>query len=82
MLLGTALPARFSRTSCCDLLSFSYLCAIRNSDSASGFLVSYVVICFHLCIFVLLGTTIGLRVNSSNGCDLLSFHYLCAIRNS
>ena len=41
-----------------------------------------VVICFHFIIFVLLGTA-GYYINADEvGCDLLSFHYLCAIRNS
>ena len=40
----------------CDLLSFHYLCAIRNSYPVQKGGFSVVVICFHFIIFVLLGT--------------------------
>ena len=82
MLLGTApaiLPTAPRR---CDLLSFHYLCAIRNSRYTLVILFIRVVICFHFIIFVLLGTAVVIRYPHRPGCDLLSFHYLCAIRNS
>ena len=66
----------------CDLLSFHYLCAIRNSRNGNGALLRPVVICFHFIIFVLLETA-NFHIKPIRGsCDLLSFHYLCAIRNS
>ena len=67
---------------CCDLLSFHYLCAIRNSENAYPLLLLNVVICFHFIIFVLLGTARCSASAQAERCDLLSFHYLCAIRNS
>ena len=66
----------------CDLLSFHYLCAIRNSQTSYLYQASLVVICFHFIIFVLLGTALMESMRLLPGCDLLSFHYLCAIRNS
>ena len=67
---------------CCDLLSFHYLCAIRNSKKGANNLATLVVICFHFIIFVLLETAAGKVTLIGIRCDLLSFHYLCAIRNS
>ena len=52
--MRTMRPAR----SCCDLLSFHYLCAIRNSTGGYPPGKSDVVICFHFIIFVLLETAI------------------------
>ena len=66
----------------CDLLSFHYLCAIRNSFSVPIHKLVFVVICFHFIIFVLLGTAAKCLGYTNPRCDLLSFHYLCAIRNS
>ena len=92
----------------CDLLSFHYLCAIRDSGIKQFSNDSSVVICFHFIIFVLSGTAsqppaisplrlwfafISLslcyqgqptnnRRPTTSSCDLLSFHYLCAIRDS
>ena len=66
----------------CDLLSFHYLCAIRNSLGTKLHTDFCVVICFHFIIFVLLGTALFFFKNILASCDLLSFHYLCAIRNS
>ena len=40
------------------------------------------MICFHFIIFVLLETAQKANKENDHGCDLLSFHYLCAIRNS
>ena len=82
VLLGTAslqIPPTLSR---CDLLSFHYLCAIRNSQARRRAQIKNVVICFHFIIFVLLGTANLKNEFEEVGCDLLSFHYLCAIRNS
>ena len=67
---------------CCDLLSFHYLCAIRNSPVIGASYYRTVVICFHFIIFVLLGTADMMSPTFVSCCDLLSFHYLCAIRNS
>ena len=66
----------------CDLLSFHYLCAIRDSYSFPEALITSVVICFHFIIFVLSGTAVEGIVLCTCRCDLLSFHYLCAIRDS
>ena len=72
----------YERTYSCDLLSFHYLCAIRNSAIPTAKNGIVVVICFHFIIFVLLGTALTFISCLYFGCDLLSFHYLCAIRNS
>ena len=45
-------------------------------------IIVVVVICFHFIIFVLLGTASPKLKETAQSCDLLSFHYLCAIRNS
>ena len=95
-------------TSCCDLLSFSYLCRTDNNyffDVDTG---KDVVICFHFPIFVVLTTTSTPRglpparlwfafiflslsywqqpmprpYNTPQGCDLLSFSYLCRTDNN
>ena len=49
--------------SCCDLLSFYYLCRTGNNDIAINVARNIVVICFHFTIFVVLETT-GARVYS------------------
>ena len=82
VLLGTAGIVIYPADKCCDLLSFHYLCAIRNSKSHAVIQDNHVVICFHFIIFVLLGTAGHFPQTDRYGCDLLSFHYLCAIRNS
>ena len=82
VLLGTAVWYTIRYSFCCDLLSFHYLCAIRNSISLSVNILLVVVICFHFIIFVLLGTAPIAGKLFLSRCDLLSFHYLCAIRNS
>ena len=64
------------------MLSFHYLCAIRNSGEEDDVRRELVVICFHFIIFVLLGTAEYGGFMDEMSCDLLSFHYLCAIRNS
>ena len=66
----------------CDLLSFHYLCAIRDSRINKQVDAKIVVICFHFIIFVLSGTAQRHVQNAGRSCDLLSFHYLCAIRDS
>ena len=43
--------------SCCDLLSFYYLCRTGNNVSRQKLIVTDVVICFHFTIFVVLETT-------------------------
>ena len=52
-------PIRLTRFSCCDLLSFYYLC--RTGNNRTGIYNSKwcVVICFHFTIFVVLETTEG-----------------------
>ena len=44
-------------TSCCDLLSFSYLCRTDNNPTTWVSTTGSVVICFHFPIFVVLTTT-------------------------
>ena len=56
VLLGTAEYGGFMDEMSCDLLSFHYLCAIRNSYAIYLIASAIVVICFHFIIFVLLGT--------------------------
>ena len=46
-----------ARLSCCDLLSFYYLCRTGNNKSSPTSPPSCVVICFHFTIFVVLETT-------------------------
>ena len=82
VLLETADRKRNTIKGRCDLLSFHYLCAIRNSFWSTSSCIGTVVICFHFIIFVLLETAVELVVEAFRRCDLLSFHYLCAIRNS
>ena len=82
VLLETAICRMNNELYSCDLLSFHYLCAIRNSAIHVDMRRIAVVICFHFIIFVLLGTA-DLEIKARETCcDLLSFHYLCAIRNS
>ena len=49
---------RFLHTMCCDLLSFLYLCRTGNNAVIIHRITTFVVICFHFCIFVVLATTI------------------------
>ena len=46
-----------SKFSCCDLLSFYYLCRTGNNTWHWGCQSDFVVICFHFTIFVVLETT-------------------------
>ena len=45
------------RLSCCDLLSFYYLCRTGNNINRNASCKASVVICFHFTIFVVLETT-------------------------
>ena len=45
------------KTACCDLLSFSYLCATKNNELHLYQTLPLVVICFHFLIFVPQRTT-------------------------
>ena len=67
---------------CCDLLSFHYLWAIRNNPLSFFIAERSVVICFHFIIFEPSETTGAAQSIVFVGCDLLSFHYLWAIRNN
>ena len=69
-------------TSCCDLLSFYYLCRTGNNQIARWYLIAIVVICFHFTIFVVLETTLDDHQNQQYSCDLLSFYYLCRTGNN
>ena len=94
--------------SCCDLLSFYYLCRTGNNPTLFACKSFLVVICFHFTIFVVLETTIWTSVRRGRalwfafillslsywkqhrrarerlpeGCDLLSFYYLCRTGNN
>ena len=94
--------------SCCDLLSFYYLCRTGNNERALFQSQATVVICFHFTIFVVLETTRAklirilcplwfafillslsywkqhtfLSSSLKAGCDLLSFYYLCRTGNN
>ena len=57
VVLATTACWRLSAITCCDLLSFLYLCRTGNNKRTPGFFPSLVVICFHFCIFVVLATT-------------------------
>ena len=72
----------FNDYSGCDLLSFYYLCRTGNNLTPVQPWSSYVVICFHFTIFVVLETTIGTERLTCRGCDLLSFYYLCRTGNN
>ena len=50
--------------SCCDLLSFYYLCRTGNNRLALWLTLNVVVICFHFTIFVVLETTFPQRTIS------------------
>ena len=72
------------RINSCDLLSFHFIIFVL-SGTASRWVWYYpywVVICFHFIIFVLSGTANYRHWATMWSCDLLSFHYLCAIRDS
>ena len=51
-------PSTIKFNSCCDLLSFYYLCRTGNNIERRSFRVVCVVICFHFTIFVVLETTV------------------------
>ena len=66
----------------CDLLSFYYLCRTGNNAIAVKVTRNVVVICFHFTIFVVLETTNRYADKLEEGCDLLSFYYLCRTGNN
>ena len=66
----------------CDLLSFYYLCRTGNSPYRTYNNQGQVVICFHFTTFAVLETAGGRRDLHEEGCDLLSFYYLCRTGNS
>ena len=76
---GRAISHTFS---CCDLLSFYYLCRTGNNFLLGGFQLGGVVICFHFTIFVVLETTPFVGFYTFTCCDLLSFYYLCRTGNN
>ena len=57
VVLETTLSTCMVWLSCCDLLSFYYLCRTGNNHPCGGRTHRYVVICFHFTIFVVLETT-------------------------
>ena len=59
VVLTTTLDAVTEAISCCDLLSFYYLCRTDNNSPSLQFFIQHVVICFHFTIFVVLTTTVG-----------------------
>ena len=82
VVLGTTFVSSCFDTTCCDLLSFYYLCRTRNNAVKKAKVEQTVVICFHFTIFVVLGTTGLCDIHFTPGCDLLSFYYLCRTRNN
>ena len=82
VVLGTTFLWLCHPWSCCDLLSFYYLCRTRNNRRAAWVSYQEVVICFHFTIFVVLGTTKPRCLSPPSRCDLLSFYYLCRTRNN
>ena len=72
----------FFHRSGCDLLSFQYLCNIGNSETNRLLRLSTVVICSHFSTFVIQETAMWWYTSTNQGCDLLSFQYLCNIGNS
>ena len=103
-------PVRFTLVHhvSCDLLSFYYLCRTGNNYPGIKSRAMIVVICFHFTIFVVLETTEQRKDDNAlllwfafillslsywkqlhmckhvmtNGCDLLSFYYLCRTGNN
>ena len=75
-------PATAFTKSCCDLLSFYYLCRTGNNQTGRRTKCDFVVICFHFTIFVVLETTEKRTLSSVSRCDLLSFYYLCRTGNN
>ena len=61
----TRLAAR--PATCCDLLSFYYLCRTGNNSKFNELWRHHVVICFHFTIFVVLETTVTARTNIAVG---------------
>ena len=57
VVLETTESIKGALESCCDLLSFYYLCRTGNNLSNQKNFTSWVVICFHFTIFVVLETT-------------------------
>ena len=57
VVLETTCPSTIKSSSCCDLLSFYYLCRTGNNICVYEHISGEVVICFHFTIFVVLETT-------------------------
>ena len=74
VVLGTTEDNAYICAICCDLLSFYYLCRTRNNSGRYGRCRTYVVICFHFTIFVVLGTT-HLRQQPQENQVVICFHF-------
>ena len=82
VLRRTATNSVLKRSSGCELLSNHYLCAKKNSRSTVLHVISLVVNCFQIIIFVLRRTALPVSAHLLICCELLSNHYLCAKKNS